>query len=138
MPATAFAGWALEGDTASFASDITPDGRRISGFSVGDNRVRACLWDRDGAGWKASLLPSSSNLGSNVVAISDNGKFAAAVDGEKPCLWSQQGSGRWTQELLGGPGSLVPRAVNDSGIVVGLRFTPDALTHAVIWSRRRG
>ena len=96
---------ALEGDTASFASDITPDGRRISGFSVGNNRVRACIWDRDGTGWKAEVLPSpsSSNLGSTVVAISDNGKLAAAVDGEKPCLWSRQESGRWTQELLGGP-----------------------------------
>src|SRR5262249_11878511 len=38
----------LEGDTASFACDITAEGHRISGFSIGDNRVRACLWQRDG------------------------------------------------------------------------------------------
>ena len=29
----------LDGDAASFATDITADGRRISGFSVGENRV---------------------------------------------------------------------------------------------------
>ena len=100
--------------------------------------MRACLWDRDGTGWKAVCCRLRPNLGSNVVALSDNGKFAAAVDGEKPCLWSQQGSGRWTQEIIGGSGSLVPRAVNDSGLVVGLRFTSDGLTHAVIWSREKG
>ena len=79
----------LERDLASFASDITPDGRRISGFSLGDNRVRACIWDRDGERWKATPLPFVSNLGSNVVAMSDNGKYITAVDGEKPVLWSQ-------------------------------------------------
>ena len=28
--------------------------------------------------------------------------------------------------------------MNDSGTVVGLRFTPDALTHAVVWTREKG
>ena len=129
---------ALEGDTASFASDITPDGKRISGFSVGNNRVRACLWDREGAGWKAVVLPSTAILGSNVVALSDSGKLAAAVDGERPCLWTEKGPGRWIQEMIGPPGSLVPRAVNNSGLVAGLRFTFDGMTHAVIWSREKG
>src|SRR4051812_19258516 len=38
----------LEDDWASLACGISRDGRRISGFSVGDNRVRACVWDRQG------------------------------------------------------------------------------------------
>jgi uncharacterized membrane protein len=128
----------LDGDAASFASDITADGRRISGFSVGENRVRACLWHQSGDGWKATPLPFVSNLGSNVVAMSDNGKYCSAVDGEKPVLWTQLASGQWKQEFIGVPGSLVPRSVNNSGMVVGVRFTFDALTHAVIWTREAG
>ena len=129
---------ALEGDQASFASDITPDGRRISGFSVGDNRLRACIWERKGEGWKATPLPFVSNLGSNVVPMSDDGKHISAVDGEKPVLWTEVAGGQWKEEFIGVPGSLVPRGVNNSGMVVGVRFTYDALTHAVIWSREAG
>jgi uncharacterized membrane protein len=128
----------LEGDNASFASDITPDGRAISGFSVGEDRVRACVWQRAGAGWKATALPHSFKLGANVVPISDNGKYAAAVDGEKPCLWTRSTSGEWTVETIGAPGSMVPRSVNNSAMVVGIRFTIDGLTHAVVWTREAG
>ena len=35
----------LQDDWASLACGISRDGRRISGFSVGDNRNRACVWD---------------------------------------------------------------------------------------------
>ncbi len=128
----------LEGDTASFASDITLDGRRISGFSVGNNRVRACIWERDGQGWKARPLPQDFVLGSNVVPMSDDGKRITAVDGEKPCLWTETEPGKWRHEFIGDPGSMVPRAVNDDGTVVGVRFTGDGLTHAVIWTQSTG
>jgi uncharacterized membrane protein len=128
----------LKDDSASFATDITADGRRISGFSVGDNRVRACVWDRDGDGWKATALPHMAQLGSIVVAISDDGKLVAAVDGTLPCLWSRADSGDWTREAIGEPGSLVPRGVNNSGMVIGLRFTGDGRKHAVIWTREGG
>ena len=70
--------------------------------------------------------------------MSDSGKYCSAVDGEKPALWSQLASGQWKQEFIGVPGSLVPRSVNNSGMVVGVRFTFDALTHAVIWTREAG
>jgi uncharacterized membrane protein len=128
----------LEGDGASFASDITPDGRRISGFSVGNQRVRACYWERVGQGWKTAALPQEFQLGGNVVPMSDDGTQIAGVDGEKPCLWSQSPAGQWTQTLLGGPGSLVPRGVNNAGTVVGVRFTLDGLVHAVAWDRAKG
>src|SRR5262249_13076488 len=127
-----------EGDSASFASGISRDGRRISGYSVGDDRIRACVWDRDGAGWKGTALPHSARLGSTTVPISGDGRFVAAVDGASPCLWSRDASGRWTREVIGDAGSLVPRAVNDSGTVAGVRFAGGGQTHAVIWSRQGG
>ena len=37
-----------EGDLASFACGISRDGRHISGYAVGPNRKRACIWERDG------------------------------------------------------------------------------------------
>jgi uncharacterized membrane protein len=128
----------VQGDNDSFASDITPDGRVISGFSVGNNRVRACIWERAGALWKATPLPHEFKLGATVVPISDDGKYVAGVDGEKPCLWSRSGSGGWMLETIGEPGSMVPRSVNNSATVVGIRFTLDGLTHAVIWTRGTG
>ncbi len=129
---------ALEDDLASFACGISRDGRRISGFSVGASRVRACTWERDGEGWKGNPLPQAGQLGSNVVPISDNGKFLAGVDGVVPCLWSREPSGQWTRQVIGDAGALIPRAVNDSGTVVGFRADGDGLTHAVLWTRAEG
>jgi hypothetical protein len=37
---------ALKDDNASFACGVSRDGKRISGFSVGKDRMRACVWDR--------------------------------------------------------------------------------------------
>jgi uncharacterized membrane protein len=128
----------LPDDNASFATGVTRDGRRVSGFSVGENRIRACYWERSGEGWKATALPHADRLGSNVVAISDDGKFFAAVDGVVPCLWTQDAAGAWNREAIGDAGSIVPRAVNNQGTVVGVRFTPDGRTSAVVWTRDEG
>lgn len=128
----------LEGDYASFACGISRDGRRISGCSIGDNRIRACLWERDGDGWKATAMPHAAQLGSNVVAISGDGKLISAVDGTDTSLWSQDPSGTWSREKIAKADALIPRAVNDKGMVVGLRNTGDGLTHAVVWTRENG
>jgi probable HAF family extracellular repeat protein len=132
----------LEGDRASFATGISRDGRRISGISVGPERIRACLWERAGddaaPAWKATPLPQAERLGANTVAISDDGTCLASVDGAVPCLWTRQPAGTWTRETIGEPGTLVPRAVNNTGTVAGVRFTPDGLCHAVVWSRDQG
>lgn len=128
----------LPDDWASDAGGVSRDGTRISGYSVGDNRRRACVWDRDGAGWKGTPLPHVDQLRSNVVAMSGDGNHVAAVDGLIPCLWTRGADGSWTREAIGEAGALVPRAVNDSGSVAGLRFTGDGMTHAVLWTREAG
>jgi uncharacterized membrane protein len=131
---------ALPDDSASFASGVSSDGRRISGFSVGANRVRACVWDResDGDRWKGTALPQELQLGSTTVPISNDGKSVAAVDGTVACLWSRDEAGAWTRRVIAQPAALVPRAVNNAGTVVGLRFQGDGRTHAVVWTRDAG
>lgn len=128
----------LEGEWASFACGISRDGRRISGYSVGDNRVRACVWDRQGDSWKASPLPHHDRLASNEVVISSDGRHIAAVDGHVAVLWTEGRDGQWTREVISRPGMLLPRGVNDSGTVVGLYHTGDGRTHAAIRARGGG
>jgi uncharacterized membrane protein len=127
-----------DGDSTSFASGVTRDGHRISGYSVGENRIRACIWDRDGETWKSTTLPHASRLAAATVPISGDGRFVAAVDGDSPCLWTRDSAGTWVRETIGDPGSMIPRAVNNAGAVVGVRLTLDSLTHAVAWSRSGG
>ena len=67
----------VEGDSASHASGVTRDGRRISGYSVGDNRMRACVWNRDGDRWRSAPLPHDGQLGGPIVPISGDGVFTA-------------------------------------------------------------
>ena len=129
---------ALKDDSASLACGVAGDGTCISGLSIGDNRVRACVWERDGLIWKATPLPQTAQLGSQVVVMSDNGRYVASVDGAVPCLWSREKGDAWTREVIGDAGSLAPRAVNNSGVVVGLSLTLDGLSDAVIWTRGVG
>lgn len=127
-------------DWASFASDITRDGRVISGYAIGDNRIRPCLWERDedGKDWRTIILPHTDRLGSHSVVISDDGKRVAAADGPTPYLWTRLGPNSWSYEALGGPGEFVPRAVNNQGTVVGVAYTVDGIKHAVVWTRESG
>jgi probable HAF family extracellular repeat protein len=129
---------ALKEDSGSFACGISRDGTRISGVSVGNDRIRACVWDRDGASWKGTALPQTGPLGSQMVVMSKNGRYIASVDGAVPCLWSRGQGDSWTREVISDAGSLLPRAVNSRGVVVGLCETYDGLAHAVIWTRAEG
>jgi uncharacterized membrane protein len=129
---------ALDGDTSSYACGVTRDGTCISGVSIGDGRIRACTWERDGMTWRGTALPQHGQLASQVVAMSDNGRYIASVDDAVPCLWSRDAAGSWTREVIGNAGSLAPRAVNNSGVVAGLSHSADGLTHAVIWIREEG
>ncbi len=129
---------ALEEDNASFACGITRDGRRISGYSIGENRVRACYWEREGDGWNAIALPQESKLASTVVSISDDGKFITAVSGSACCLWSEGPTGIWKREEIAAAGALVPRAVNNGGTVAGIRVNGDGNDRAAVWTRGQG
>ena len=128
----------LEGDWASLACGISGDGRRISGYSVGDNRNRACVWDRQGDSWKAAPLPHHDQLASNEVVISDDGRQVAAVDGAVAVLWTEGADRKWTREVIARPGMLIPRGVNNSGTVVGLYHTGNGMTHAGMRSKLGG
>jgi uncharacterized membrane protein len=128
----------LRDDNASFACGVTRDGRRISGYSIGENRTRACCWEREGDGWKVVALPQESKLGSTVVAISDDGRFIAAVSGGSCCLWSEGPTGEWKREEIAEAGALMPRAVNNEGAVAGFRFSGDGNDRAAVWTRGQG
>lgn len=122
----------IEGDWSSIATAISADGSVIAGYSVGDNQVRVCVWEKDGAGdWKARALPKTGQMSSQVVAMSPDGRHVATLDGPFPCLWTRSEQG-WSRKDLGGPGAMAPRSVNNAGVVVGLRLPSDGSQHAVI------
>ncbi len=136
---------APEGYASSFATGVSRDGRRISGFLLGQPRLQACLWERaddgdgDDDGWRAVILPEADDLGSNVVAISPDGKRLAAVQSSLPSLWTETEPGVWKRETLStDPGSLIPRGVNNAGMVVGLRENGQGYTNAMMWTREGG
>lgn len=130
---------ALKDDWASFACGISADGKRISGYSVGDNRVRSCVWDRDGDGWKGTVLPHESPMiNTTVVPISTDGKRVASTDGLIPCLWTLDDSGTWKREPIGPVDGMSTRGVNNEGTVVGVKQTGEGVSHAVTWSRKGG
>ncbi len=128
----------LPGDKASLATGVSRDGGRVSGLSIGRDRVRACVWDR-ASGWKGTpILQEGRTLGSQVVPISGDGRWVAAVDGTVPCRWSIGADGSWSREVLGPAGALVPRAVNNAGTVVGLAIGEKGLPRAVAWTAETG
>jgi len=130
---------APENDGASFATGISRDGRRISGIGVGDYRLRAVVWEREGDDWKAVLIPDADKLGSNVLAISPDGKRLAAIQEGVASLWTEEAPGSWKRRALSEvPNDLIPRAVNDSGMVAGYRNDPDGTLRAVVWTPEGG
>lgn len=131
----------LPDDHASFATGVSRDGSRIAGVSIGQDRLRPCVWERQPdapGGWAAMPLPQQTAFCSATVAISPDGRRVAAVDGSTPTLWTLGPDGTWAREAIGGAGSIAPRAVNDAGLVVGIKSPPDGSTHAVLWTRDRG
>ena len=133
------------GDFASFASGISRDGATICGASVGDGQVRPCVWDRVDAGtdatWRVTALPQVERLASTIVAISDDGKHVAGLDGTTPTHWSRPSraaDAAWARETIGTSTAIHPRGVNDAGTVAGTAHPHDGSTHAVTWTRADG
>ena len=135
---------ALADDFSSLATGVTANGRTICGVSVGDNRVRACVWERSSSGtslaWRGSALPQSQPIASHYVAISPDGRTVVGLDGGVPTLWSRPSptDPTWTRTPLGPISSFNPRAVNNAGSVAGIIFPSDGSTHAAIWTRAQG
>ena len=135
---------ALPGDFASLASGVSSDGSTICGVSIGDNRVRACVWERIGSGagstWRGTPLPQTDPIASTNVAISPNGRNLVGLNGGIPTFWSRPTSTAttWNRTTLGPISSLNPRAVNNSGTVAGIILPRDGSTHAAIWTEVDG
>jgi uncharacterized membrane protein len=130
---------AAEPDVSSLATGIGRDGRRIAGIGSGPAGLRAVLWERDGDGWKAVVLPGGDGLESHVLPISPDGRRLAALRRGRPTLWTETTPGRWdAQTLDGGQNRFAPRGVNDGGTVVGVRHEPDGTRRAVVWTPGRG
>ena len=132
---------ALPGDTMSQADSISADGSRISGISIGPDRIRACVWERSGENWEMKPLPQATNrLNSQKAVMSRSGKYVASFEDRKPTLWTREDDGSWRRETIGATDSLIPRAVNDNAVVAGYRINADALStkDAVIWKRETG
>jgi uncharacterized membrane protein len=129
---------ALKDDSASYACGVSRDGTRICGVTVGDNRIRACVWELVNGEWTGTALPQEGQLGSQVAVMSDDGRFVASIDGTVPCLWSRRDRGAWTREPIGSAAAMAPRGVNNSGTVVGLSYEKNAVTDAVVWTRALG
>ena len=101
---------ALKDDSASFACGVTRDGTCISGVSIGDNRVRACVWERDGR-WVERYAPcrkpasSAPRWSSSATTAVMSRLSTAAV----PCLWSRSDKASpWTREVIGDPARWLP------------------------------
>ncbi len=129
----------VEGDWASIATAINAKGTVIAGYSVGDNRVNVCVWERNGPGdsWKATALPAKGQVTSQSVALSTSGNRLASLDGPNPCLWTRSPDG-WIRKEIGEGGAFAPRGVNDSGMVVGVKMPNDGSQAAVVWTPARG
>ena len=139
---------ALPGDFASLATGVSADGSTICGVSIGDNRVRVCVWERTGSGtgigtdstWRGIPLPQLAPIASSFVAISLDSRYIVGLDGGVPVLWSRSTptGTPWTRATIGPISSLNPRAVNNSGTVAGIILPRDGSTHAAVWTEVDG
>jgi hypothetical protein len=130
----------LPGDVLSYATAIARDGRTILGASLlPSGQPRVCLWRlQTDDQWQAEELPLGAPVGSPFLSLSPDGRRVATVIGGDAILWTDPGDGAWTRQVIARDGQLAPRAVNDAGVVAGLRHAADGRTHAVLWSENRG
>jgi probable HAF family extracellular repeat protein len=133
----------LEGHARCMAFGICADGSRISGVCGGMDRMTACVWEKRAAGWQCLALPGSRNsrlLVTSGACISRDGKFICGVDGILPTRWSRQPDGSWSAKVLKEQELFIPKAINDSGSMVGYRRTEDkdGSYRAVVWTEKEG
>ena len=125
----------IEGDLVSHAQDISADGKRIVGYSTGNDpeRLRPCLWEfsEGEEKWVATALPSKLAYNpytmSSSVKISPDGKTivgcaTSSMEGRTLdsdlYVWKQDEESQWQQKLLHEE-QIYVGDVNDAGYVVG-------------------
>jgi probable HAF family extracellular repeat protein len=137
----------LPDDVNAHAQDISSDGKRITGYSVGANpaRLRPCLWEYsdESKKWVAQVLPTIDRLNpflqSGRVVISPNGKWIAgcatvkhyseSIVDSSLMVWQQNGS-VWERRIVHDDQPKL-KDINDQGVMVG-SFLQDRIARACI------
>ncbi len=126
----------LPTDIVCHAQDISADGHRITGYSIGNEppRMRPCIWE-----WKetdkeyvpqelSSVLPNNPFLQVGHVIISPDGKRIAATLSEKQVspfeydcslyVWDRDAKGKWARTKISDEEPKL-RDLNNNGTMVG-------------------
>jgi uncharacterized membrane protein len=122
------------GDSACHAQSISSDGRRITGYSTGPQRLRPVLWSlaESQNEWQTTILPTSIEynpyLMSSSLQISPDGKSIAGCCTEQILpgnihdsslyVWQQNSEGLWIQRLVHEE-QIYVRDLNNQGEIVG-------------------
>jgi len=138
----------LESDIVCHAQDISADGKRISGYSIGNEppRMRPCVWEwSEGTKkWMAQELPSilqnNPFLQTGHVIISPDGnRIAASITEEQISefiynsslfMWERKGEGNWERSKISDEQPKL-RDMNNQGTMVGT-VKKDGITRACI------
>jgi uncharacterized membrane protein len=137
----------LPTDVNSHAQDISSDGKRITGYSLGADppRLRPCLWEhseREGK-WVAQELPTIDPLNpflqAGRVVISPNGKliaacttvkhYSASIVDSSLMIWQQKGDA-WERRLVHDDQPKL-KDINNQGVMVG-SILQDGMVRACI------
>ena len=134
---------ALVDHDRSMAFGISADGSRVSGVCGGSGTMTACVWEKGASGWKCTALPGSGKsllLVTSCVCISRDGNSICGVDSIYPTRWTRQVDGNWTMKVLKDDKLFIPKAINDSGSMVGYRRVDETSGnyHAVVWTEKEG
>ena len=122
------------GDTVHQPQSVSADGKRITGYTTGPDRLRPAVWDwkTDSQSWSITVLPTehanNPYLMSGGLMISPNGKWVAGCctkaflpDGSVDSalyLWTELTPGNWRRKLLSDE-QLYLRGMNDQGEMAG-------------------
>lgn len=122
-----------EGDGLADACDIAANGKRISGYATGPERLRPVVWEWDEtkSAWQVETLPTdhayNPYLMSSQLVISPDGNTIAGccTEGFLPdgtldsalYVWTRV-DGKWTRKLVT-PEQMYVKAINNKGQIVG-------------------
>ena len=126
----------LPGDLSAHAQDVSADGTRVSGYSIGNNppRMRPCVWQWNGPKetWECTVLTTIQDrnpfLQASHVIISPDGKRVAACITEREIsefivdsslhVWESDSQGQWIRRKISDE-QMAIKDMNDKGDMVG-------------------